>query len=476
MQVGKLAFYNCTKLSRVSFPGGSTIKHDTFTDCVSMETISNAPEGIKLVYNHDALEFKLKEISFAGGVEEISGLSGLPALTKVTLPEGVKIIDLFAFENCKSLNSINLPSSITEIGNYAFTNCRNLHMHVTHKGNSLQSQYKGSGITGITWQLKEESHLDLDAFNGCRNLTSINLSGKGFYSTDGIQYFKNSDGQSELVRYPAGKNRGGSFRVPEDVDYIYEHAFESCALTDIYLPTIVDFYHESSYYNEATENYEERGPFDAADAKANIYFVPNYTGDKIDKSYGYEGYALINGNRVSHEWKLYPSPKTGVTFKYSGVTFKVKTAAGSNVGTVTAVAPANKNITTLKIPEYVNYNGYEQRVDAIGKNAFKGCKKLKTVVVGNKVKSIGNSAFSGCGKLSKVTLGTGVKTLGSKVFYKNKGLKNIIIKSKVLKRVGKSTFKGIYKKAKIKVPSKKLKTYKKLFKKKGQGKKVKISK
>lgn len=52
----------------------------------------------------------------------------------------------------------------------------------------------------------------------------------------------------------------------------------------------------------------------------------------------------------------------------------------------------------------------------------------------------------------------------------------ITIKYASLKKVGKNALKGIKAAAKIKVPSKKLSGYKKLFRNKGQGKKVKITK
>ena len=55
-------------------------------------------------------------------------------------------------------------------------------------------------------------------------------------------------------------------------------------------------------------------------------------------------------------------------------------------------------------------------------------------------------------------------------------MKTITIKSKSLKSVGKNAFKGINKKCKIKVPAKKLNSYKKLLSKKGQKASVKITK
>ena len=53
-------------------------------------------------------------------------------------------------------------------------------------------------------------------------------------------------------------------------------------------------------------------------------------------------------------------------------------------------------------------------------------------------------------------------------------LKTIKVKSTRLTSVGKNAFQKINAKAKIKVPAKKLKAYQKLFRGKGQGRKVKI--
>ena len=86
------------------------------------------------------------------------------------------------------------------------------------------------------------------------------------------------------------------------------------------------------------------------------------------------------------------------------------------------------------------------------------------------------SAFEGCAKLTKVTVGKGVMEIGGSAFKNCKKLGTVTIKSTKLKKAGKNALKGIKVTAKIKVPAKKLSGYKKLFKNKGQGKKVKIVK
>ncbi len=140
------------------------------------------------------------------------------------------------------------------------------------------------------------------------------------------------------------------------------------------------------------------------------------------------------------------------TFTSKSVKYKI-TKSTTSAKEVTVTGTSNKNITSLNIPATVKYNGMSYKVTAIDKNAFKSKKKLKSVTIGKYVKSIGASAFAKDGKLSKIT-----------------------IKSTVLKKVGSKAFSGINKKAKIKVPAKKLKAYKKLLKNKGQSKSVKIVK
>ena len=112
-----------------------------------------------------------------------------------------------------------------------------------------------------------------------------------------------------------------------------------------------------------------------------------------------------------------------------------------------------KKLKKITVPKTVNISGVNFKVTAIGAKAFSNCTKVKQAVVGSNVTKI-----------------------GAKAFYKCKKLKKITIKGKKLKSVGKNAFKKIHAKAVIKVPKSKLKGYKKLLKKKGQGKSVKIKK
>ncbi len=125
----------------------------------------------------------------------------------------------------------------------------------------------------------------------------------------------------------------------------------------------------------------------------------------------------------------------GKTYTAGNFKYKMTKASTNGKGTVTLAATkkskSDSKFTSCKITDTVKIGGKTFKVTAIGDNAFKGYKKLKTIT----------------------------------------------IESKNLKSVGKDAVKNIHKKATITVPKDKVKAYKKLFNKKtGFTSKMKIKK
>lgn len=135
-----------------------------------------------------------------------------------------------------------------------------------------------------------------------------------------------------------------------------------------------------------------------------------------------------------------PVPKVGTTLKDSRSS---QIYVVSKEGKEVSLKGDSAKKKTIKVPQTVSLDGIKYKVTAISANAFKGNKTLQKITIGTGIKKIGKNAFSGAKKL-----------------------KTVIIKSKKLKSVGSNAIKGINKKAIIKVPKAKLKKYKKLFSKK----------
>ena len=114
-----------------------------------------------------------------------------------------------------------------------------------------------------------------------------------------------------------------------------------------------------------------------------------------------------------------------------------------------------------------------KNIKTIGKNAFKGCKKITKVTVnGDAIEVIGEGAFQNCKKLKNFTVGKKVKQIGKNAFSGATNLKTLRFKGSIKKaKIGKNAFKNINKNAKVYIPKslskKQQNTFKKALKNKG---------
>ncbi len=155
---------------------------------------------------------------------------------------------------------------------------------------------------------------------------------------------------------------------------------------------------------------------------------------------------------------------------------------GLKAGKATLLLEANQNglnwykTIEITVVDYTDAQGnkYFLNSDKTAK-LTKGKKNISSAVIPNtievgkqkyKVTEIGKAAFSGNKKLKSLTIGKNVVQIGSKAFYNCKKLESITVKTSKLAgdSIGANAFKNIYKKAVFKCPSKKLaKTYKQLL-------------
>ena len=115
---------------------------------------------------------------------------------------------------------------------------------------------------------------------------------------------------------------------------------------------------------------------------------------------------------------------------------------------------SDRKFKSLKIDNYIKINGKLFKITAISARVLCRYKYLK-----------------------KITIGGNITTIGKKAFYQCTKLKKIVIHSTKLKSVGIKAIRGINKRARIKIPKKSLKPYKKIFRPKvGYRRSMKIKK
>lgn len=140
----------------------------------------------------------------------------------------------------------------------------------------------------------------------------------------------------------------------------------------------------------------------------------------------------------------------GTVVIYDGLKYKV-TKAGKEVA---CIKLEKNSYSTVIIPSMIIHNGVTYKVTSIAKNAFKNNKKITSVTIGKNVTTIGKNAFYGCSKLKTLKIKTSKlasKKIGSKAFSKTpKSMKVTLLKKKYKTYKSMLIKKGVNKKAKFK--------------------------
>lgn len=228
-------------------------------------------------------------------------------------------------------------------------------------------------------------------------------------------------------------------------------------------------------YSEMNVTWSENNPYIGEEEKPTIRLYYS--------SQGYKSYAVIPLEECdvsfSHD-KLIENTEKGFRYVDAGtttVTFSLKDYPQFKATKKINIREKKGSVITRNGCQYKVTNTAQKTVSLIQGADRKKVVIPKSIKIGNrqyKVTKIANKAFQGMTQVKEVTIGAKVTGIGKEAFRDCRNLKKITVKSSNLKSVGKNAFKGIHKKAVIKVPKSKLKKYKVLIKGKGQKKTVKI--
>ena len=379
----------------------------------------------------------------------------------VEIPTKIKDIKVTSIGNevffgCSELTSIEIPSSVMSIGNLAFSGC--------------------SGLTGIEIP-SSVTKIGEAAFSGCSRLTSINVEA-------GNEVYDSRDNCNAIIKKATNTLIQGckNTKIPSSVTSIGNYAFYDCSgLTGIEIPSSVTSIGDLAFwfcsglkdvYYTGTQEQWNAISFGSGGDALNVFGAYD---EDLRQNISIPFTLHCNYSRPKPD-----VPAAGTSLKEkTGREFKVTESDGSESKpsvTLTKLSAKEKKAKKVTIPKTVTINNVKYQVTGIAAKAFKNSKKLQTVVIPDTVTEIGTGSFEGCKKLKSVTIGKNVTSIGKNAFKNCKNLKKITVKSTKLKKVGKGALTGINRKCVIKVPKKQLKSYKRLFKGKGQKKSVKIKK
>ena len=238
--IGDRAFYNCSLIKTIDIPNSlAVLGKDVFAGCTNLESIS-AKKGNPNFSTKDNALYDKKETTLIYFPPANYSL-------KYTLPSSLLKIEDNAFADCRYINEFELESDVhfyvedgilyddlqktlirfpmgKDIPNFNIPDGVEKIESKAFKNTSI------SGVINIPYTIKE---IEENAFDGCKNITSYNVSSENLYfsSENGVLY--NAD-KTELIKYPEASS-AKSFKVPDSVIKIHAGAFKSSKLKTITL-------------------------------------------------------------------------------------------------------------------------------------------------------------------------------------------------------------------------------------------------
>ena len=417
------------------------------------------------------------------GSEAFRGCSGL---TSIEIPAGVTSIGESAFYGCSGLKSIEIPAGVTSIGYLAFYGCSGLKSIVVEAGNTVYDSRDNCNAiiekeTNTLIQGCKNTKIPAGvtsigeyAFYWCSGLTSIEIPAG--VTEIGYSAFEGCSGLKDV--YYTGTqeqwdNIWGSGNDASDVFYYYDEDLGK----NISIPFTL--------HCNSSESAPSASPSPKPSEQPSV--APSATPSEKPSAAPSAAPSVTPSEQPSAKPSAAPSKTPEADVPAAGTTLKEKTgreykvtksdsSKGKPSVTITKLSAKDKKAKKVTIPKTVTVDNVEYQVTGIAAKAFKNSKKLQSIVIPDTITEIGAGSFEGCKNLKSVTIGKNVTSIGKNAFKNCKNLKKITVKSIKLKKVGKGALTGINRKCVIKVPKKKLKSYKSLFKGKGQKKSVKIKK
>ena len=300
----------------------------------------------------------------------ISALQGKSGLRRVSLPEGLRLIERSAFQGCSDLVELRLPGRLEQIGAQAFQGCASLERIDLPVGLSEIPDRAFYGCTALRSIVLPESVTQIGerAFAGCRSLTDICL--------------------------------------PEGLTRIGPMAFADCpSLKDLPIPKRVTELSANalpqSLLGLDTYYLEDQGMLVHARVKRD-YTVPR--GTRV-----IAGQALAGNDALLRVDFGDVLERIGERALADCVCLKEIELPGTVKSVGTGAFSGCHRLSSVCL---------SPGMDSIAAEAFLDCRSLETIELPPGLKVVEPRAFEGCRSLKRLSMPDGVREIGERAFYR----------------------------------------------------------
>ncbi len=431
--VAELAFFQCKKLNKVTFPETITsVGYKSF--CQSTLTSINLPTSIITIGGDAFKESNLKTIVIPNSVTSLGSycFERCKELESVTLGNSMTSILTNTFSECPKLTSIILPPAIKTVATNAFSNCT-----------SLSSIYLGPNITSIADNAFLNSTGISDIFITSQSAPSLGANSFPASVFSNAKLHLQGDATKAVYKAKSNWNKFADENVsvistPVSMStYNRINIFDNKPLTALAGQTATSSLllaagQTATYYTSLTapegQGLDQTKIFWSSSDYGNVYV--NSEGSVVVKQIPQEPVTLTAVSIYAN------TPTIEITFttgyeneKGEGNNDFYYSVRDEEEATCWLVAPKDASLTTANVPDKVSLKGKEYRVTGIANMAFYNCTNLSEIILPETIKTLSYKSLSNTA-IESISLPTSLQTIGGDAF-KDTPIKTIVIPNSV---------------------------------------------